>query len=320
MGSDKPKRAPTRKFTTMDDHSALDHARWSYARLRHLARLITNGETEEAVKMARALTGKDKATHHAMVRIEQGETVLRDSGWVLRFIIEHCGEALVNSGAENYLTMSFRLGESRAAFKRNLYSVTLQREGKLTPHEARMRAEKERDEALTEIKALSAVSAKVIAKLERRYEELTGGSEAFAARLWRALHPDTTEAPPSHEAIIAEVGGIVAEISRLRAENTALAAERDAERAARRDYESCITLETSCIGCARLLSACRTAEERAENAEAALVAAQPALQLEAIRAGRIRCEGCGLIVVGGHLACGCCPRCCVCFALEAPHG
>lgn len=43
-------------------------------------------------------------------------------------------------------------------------------------------------------------------------------------------------------------------------------------------------------------------------------------QLEAIRAGRIRCEGCGLIVVGGHLACGCCPRCCVCFALEAPHG
>lgn len=111
----------------------------------------------------------------------------------------------------------------------------------------------------------------IIAKLERRYEELTGGSEAFAARLWRALHPDTTEAPPSHEAIIAEVGGIVAEISRLRAENTALAA-------------------------------------------------QPALQLEAIRAGRIRCEGCGLIVVGGHLACGCCPRCCVCFALEAPHG
>ena len=90
--------------------------------------------------------------------------------------------------------------------------------------------------------------------------------------------------------------------------------------AARRDYESCITLETSCIGCARLLSACRTAEERAEKAEAALVAAQPALQLEAIRAGRIRCEGCGLIVVGGHLACGCCPRCCVCFALEAPHG
>ena len=116
------------------------------------------------------------------------------------------------------------------------------------------------------------------------------------------------------------LGGIVAEISRLRAENTALAAERDAERAARRDYESCITLETSCIGCARLLSACRTAEERAEKAEAALVAAQPALQLEAIRAGRIRCEGCGLIVVGGHLACGCCPRCCVCFALEAPHG
>lgn len=95
----------------------------------------------------------------------------------------------------------------------------------------------------------------------------------------------------THEAIIAEVGGIVAEISRLRAENTALAAERDAERAARRDYESCITLETSCIGCARLLSA-----------------------------GRMRCEGCGLIVVGGHLACGCCPKCCTCFAPEAPHG
>ncbi len=159
-----------------------------------------------------------------------------------------------------------------------------------------------------------------VARLERRYEELERGAEAFAARLWRALHPDTTEAPPSHEAIIAEVGGIVAEISRLRAENTALAAERDAERAARRDYESCITLETSCIGCARLLSACRTAEERAEKAEAALVAAQPALQLEAIRAGRMRCEGCGLIVVGGHLACGCCLKCCTCFAPEAPHG
>lgn len=49
-------------------------------------------------------------------------------------------------------------------------------------------------------------------------------------------------------------------------------------------------------------------------------AAQPALQLEAIRAGRMRCEGCGLIVVGGHLACGCCPKCCTCFAPEAPHG
>lgn len=80
------------------------------------------------------------------------------------------------------------------------------------------------------------------------------------------------------------------------------------------------TLAEQRASVASVLESIGTAEERAEKAEAALVAAQPALQLEAIRAGRIRCEGCGLIVVGGHLACGCCPRCCVCFALEAPHG
>lgn len=153
----KEKRAPARTFTTLADHEAPDHARWSYARMRHLARLVLNGETEEAVKMARALTGKDKATHHTMMRIEHGEMVLRDAGWVLRFIVENMGEALTNSGAENYLTMTFRVGGGRAG--RDVYSVTLQRDGKLTPHEARVRAEKERDAALAEVERLRALLA-----------------------------------------------------------------------------------------------------------------------------------------------------------------
>lgn len=165
MSDRAKKRAPARKFTTLDDHEALDHARWSYARMKHLAKLVLNGETEEAVKMARALTGKDKATAHAMVKIEQGEMVLRDSGWVLRFLVENMGEALTNSGAENYLTMSFRLGVGRDSYAKDLYSVTLQREGKLTPHEARMLAEKERDAALAEVAKLRAKLAAAAAEI-----------------------------------------------------------------------------------------------------------------------------------------------------------
>lgn len=163
MMETKTKRAPARKFTTMDEHEAADHARWSYARMRHLARLVINGETDEAVKMARVLTGKDKGTAHAMVKIEHGEMVLRDGGWVLRFLVENMGEAIVNSGAENYITMSFRLGVGRDSYARDLYSVTLQREGKLTPHEARVRAEKERDAALAEVAKLRAkLAAKAV--------------------------------------------------------------------------------------------------------------------------------------------------------------
>lgn len=154
MSSEKKQCAPARRFTTLDDHEALDHARWSYARMRHLARLVNSGEFDEAAKMARALTGKDKATAHATLKIEHGEMVMRDSGWLLRFIVENMGDALTNSGAENYLTMSFRLGAGRDS--RDLYSVTLQREGKLTPHEARMLAEKERDAALAEVAKLRA--------------------------------------------------------------------------------------------------------------------------------------------------------------------
>ena len=44
MSSEKKQRAPARRFTTLDDHEALDHARWSYARMRHLARLVNSGE------------------------------------------------------------------------------------------------------------------------------------------------------------------------------------------------------------------------------------------------------------------------------------
>lgn len=55
-----------------------------------------------------------------------------------------------------------------------------------------------------------------VARLERRYEELERGAEAFAARLWRALRPDTTEAPPSPDALVEEVGRVVAETVRLR--------------------------------------------------------------------------------------------------------
>jgi hypothetical protein len=164
MKEPNQKRAPARAFTTLEDHEAVDHARWSYGRMRHLARLVLNGETEEAVKMARALTGKDRATSHATVKIEQGEMVLRDGGWVLRFLVESMGEALTNSGAENYITASFRLGEGRGSYARDLYSVTLQREGKLTPHEARVRAEKERDAALAEVAKLRAKLAKAGAR------------------------------------------------------------------------------------------------------------------------------------------------------------
>lgn len=55
-------------------------------------------------------------------------------------------------GAENYseTTMTFGIPEDRP----NRYSFVVQRVGKLTPHEARRKAEEERDEALAEAERL----------------------------------------------------------------------------------------------------------------------------------------------------------------------
>lgn len=38
----------------------------------------------------------------------------------------------------------------------------------------------------------------------------------------------------------------------------------------------------------------------------------PADVLEAIRSGRIKCESCGNVAAGGHIACGRCADCCAC--------
>lgn len=58
------------------------------------------------------------------------------------------------------------------------------------------------------------------------------------------------------------------ELERMRIELANVTADRDKEHAMRRDYECCITFETTCLNCARMLSTCRTAEEGAERAEA----------------------------------------------------
>jgi len=62
------------------------------------------------------------------------------------------------------------------------------------------------------------------------------------------------------------IGGVMAqEVERL---------TRDlaAERAMRKSYEEGITWETSCLGCAKLLTDLRATEERAERAEAEILA------------------------------------------------
>jgi len=303
----KKRRAPARKFTPIGDHEAVDHARWSYARMRHLAKLVLNGETEEAAKMARVLTGKDKATSHAMVKIEQGEMVLRDGGWVLRFLVESMGEALTNSDAENYITASFRLGVGRDSYARDLYSVTLQREGKLTPHERMMRAEKERDAALAEVAKARADIATLQGELSRAVAE--GATLRRAGRaaiggfavdnnlindaislVWRASHETSLALSVSDSARLEHLVGEMASALRTEPDRVrAITADRDAERAMRKSYEEGITWETSCLGCAKLLTDLRATEERAERAENAvesleIAALVPARLEEAARA------------------------------------
>lgn len=105
--------------------------------------------------------------------------------------------------------------------------------------------------------------------------------------------------------------------------------ERDltAERAMRRSYEEGITWETSCLGCARLLTDLRAAEDRAEKAEAELRAMRPAATLHWIRSGHgatSTCARCGEPRTAWCVGCGYCETtCCACDALceaEVPHG
>jgi len=100
-----------------------------------------------------------------------------------------------------------------------------------------------------------------------------------------------------------------------------------AERAMRRSYESGITWETSCLGCARLLTDLRATEDRAEKAEAELRAMRPAATLHWIRSGHgatSTCARCGEARTAWCVGCGYCETtCCAChepFAAEAPHG
>lgn len=62
----------------------------------------------------------------------------------------------------------------------------------------------------------------------------------------------------------------------------------DAAEATVRDYENRITWETTCAGCARVLDACRAADERAEKAEAERDEARRALNLWIRAAGQER--------------------------------
>lgn len=107
----------------------------------------------------------------------------------------------------------------------------------------------------------------------------------------------------------------------------AITADRDAERAMRKSYEEGIAWETSCLGCARLLTGLRAAEERAERAEAELRATRPAAELHWIRSGlgaTSTCARCGEGRTAWCVGCGyCSTTCCACatpFDAEAPHG
>jgi hypothetical protein len=90
---------------------------------------------------------------------------------------------------------------------------------------------------------------------------------AEAARLRGEVQRLATErARADHFAALLEAQG--KELERMRIELANVTADRDEEHTIRRDYEASITFETSCLYCARMLSACRTADERAERAEA----------------------------------------------------
>ncbi len=124
-------------------------------------------------------------------------------------------------------------------------------------HEARhadeiARLTRERDDAMHERNIQSARVETYSAEAAR----LRGEVQELANERLRA----------DHFAALLEAQG--KELERLRDELVAVTAERDKERSMRRDYETCITFETSCLECARLFSQLRTIEERAELAEA----------------------------------------------------
>ena len=105
--------------------------------------------------------------------------------------------------------------------------------------------------------------------------------------------------------------------------------ERDAEveasafaRGVEASARECEKIAMRCRAEGRLFGSTMVLEEVAcENERTAkiirgLVATKPepspAEVLEAIRAGRIKCESCGNVAAGGHIACGRCADCCAC--------
>ena len=156
-----PTKPPRRSLTSLADHVVADEARWAYGRLRHLAKLVLAGD-ERAVVMARQVTGAEKATARVRIHVENGELLVRDDGWVLRFLVEELGEAFVNSGAENHLVVDFRVGGA-------MYSVVLQKHGKLTPNDQKHAAQRERD-------AAQAGNARLRKTVEALHAHATGGA------------------------------------------------------------------------------------------------------------------------------------------------
>lgn len=125
--------------------------------------------------------------------------------------------------------------------------------GTVTDHAKEVaRLTRERDDAMRERNIQSARVETYSAEAAR----LRGEVQKLANERLRA----------DHFAALLEAQG--KELERLRDELVAVVADRDKERSMRRDYETCITFETSCLECARQFSQLRTIEERAELAEA----------------------------------------------------
>jgi hypothetical protein len=139
----------TTKFhTATPEELTSNDAKWLAVKLRHLARLVRDGDPK-AHDMARDLLAKNgrDITRRARVRLVDGALLWKDAGWMIRFWVEVFAESFVASGAENYLAADFKVaGEAEPTF-----AVVLQRCAGLTLDQRRLRAEKERDEALAKL-------------------------------------------------------------------------------------------------------------------------------------------------------------------------
>lgn len=150
----------TSKFhTATPEELTSSDAKWLAAKLRHLARLVRDADPM-ALDMARDLLAKDgrDITRRARVRLVDGALLWQDPGWMVRFWVDVFAESFVASGAENYIAADFKVaGEAKWTF-----AVVLQRCAGLTPDQRRLRAEKERDEALAKL----AMAEQEIARLK----------------------------------------------------------------------------------------------------------------------------------------------------------